>query len=194
MLSFGANCAFSYDYSKVTDDHRIIAALKVFETTDSKDALERVFAKDSKGRYTKILFYDLGMVCFEYKKHFAAYCTDDFGDSVILIHSKYRNSPKEALAAVIAHESTHKIEAQMATKNPSKTALKTNLSEEIEATLNEVRQWNKSLVNKPELRESNDDTLIQRLNNLAMIYNHSGDRAISENIVNNSFYKEQLKL
>lgn len=178
LLILSANSTYAYDFKKVTDDERIVSALKVLENTDSKDTLERVFQKDKNGKYVQIIFYDLGMISYNYKNHYAMTSRDNFGDKHIIINAKYRNSPKEALAALIAHESCHGADAA-------------TLNEEINATVTEAMQWVKSITLNPELQESTNP-LIQRLNNLCKLYNADGESAISQKITSNEFYKSQL--
>lgn len=184
MLFFGANfaCAydFKYDFNRVTNDERIAAALKVLENTGSTESLKNIFQKNN-GKYTRIIFYDLGMISSAYKNHYAMTCKDNFGEKNIIINAKYRNSSKEALAALIAHESIHSGE------NP-------NLEEEIQATVNEANQWNKSLAQNPKLRDD-ASPLIQRLNNLSELYGNGGEEgvnAISQKITKNEFYRDQF--
>lgn len=181
MFNFCVNPAQAYDFRKITDDSRIVSALSVLEETGSTEALDRVFTKDKNNKYTQIMFYDLGMISFEYKKHFAMTSTDNFGENYILINTKYKNAPKEALAALIAHESSHRLD-------------KADLNEEIVATVNEVKQWNKSLANNPELGANSDDLLLKRLNNLSKIYNEDGVKAINRQIADNPFYQSELRL
>lgn len=178
MLLLSVNSAFCYDFKRATDDSRIVSALKVLEETHSGSVLESIFNKDKKGRCTQIIFYNLGMVSYEYKKHYAMTSTDNFGQNYIMINSKYRNAPKEALAALIAHESFHKLE-------------KADLKEEIGATVVEAIQWKKSTQLNPALKDS-DDPLIKRLNNLVKLYDENGESAINKNITDNEFYKVNL--
>lgn len=178
VLFFGINSASAHDFKKLSDDSRIVSALQVLKDTESFDTLESLFARDKKGNYTKVIFYDLGMISYEYKKHYAMACKDNFGENYIMISAKYRNAPKEALAALIAHEATHKLE-------------KATLNEEISATLTEVKQWNKSLTINPALKDS-DNGLVKRLNNLYELYNKDGEEAISQKIIGNGFYKAQF--
>ena len=177
-LLLSVNCAFCFDFKKVTDDTRIVAALKVLEETGSNSVLESVFKRDKKGRFVQIIFYDLGMISYQYKNHFAMTSTDNFGENYIIINSKYRNAPKEALAALIAHESCHKLP-------------RADLKEEIYATTTETLQWIKSTKVNPSLKEI-DDPVIKRLNKLAKLYEEDGENAISESILGNGFYKVNL--
>jgi len=178
VLFLGINSACAHDFKKISDDSRIILALQVLKSTESSDTLESLFTRDKKGNYTKIIFYDLGMISYEYKKHYAMACKDNFGENYIIISTKYRNAPKEALAALIAHEAAHRLE-------------KATLDEEVSATLAEVKQWNKSLAVNSALKDS-DNELVKRLNNLCELYNKDGEKAISQKITGNGFYKAQF--
>ena len=179
VLFVFVNCANAYNYRKVTDDDRIVAALKVLEDTNSQETLERIFNNSAK-HPVQIIFYDLGMISYEYKNHFATVSDDNFGDVYIIIHTAYRNAPKEALAALIAHEAVH-------LAYPTE-----NIDNEVKATSAEALQWSKCLAKYPNLKFDSTNLLIARLNGLVEIYNTAGAEGIDKKITSNPFYAEHF--
>lgn len=182
MLIFAANSAQAYEFKKISSDARIVAALEVLNQTQSFDTLNSLYhGKDNK--VVKVVFYELSMLSYEYKDHYAAASTDNFGDNYILINSKYKNSPPEALAALIAHEATHKLE-------------KATFQEELLATTNEAIQWGKCLQLNPSLKNLDETQylLIKRLNGLSKAYIDAGNTnsLIAQKIEANPFYQKQL--
>lgn len=163
------------DFSQISDDSKIVSALNVLETVGSNDVLTRL-EKSS----TKVMFYDLTLMSYSYAKHFAVASTDENGNNYILINEKFKSSPKEAIACLIAHESVHQL--------PQAT-----LDEEVMATTVEAQHWLK-LKSIADSSISNDLTV--RLDKLAKLYSVStpGENLIKISIANNSFYQQQLAM
>lgn len=175
LFVLSVNQAFAYNLNNFSDDSKVVAALEVLENTGNTDVFDRLEKSEAK-----IMFYDLTLMSFSYAKHYAVSSTDENGNNYILINEKFRNSPKEAIACLIAHESVHML--------PQAT-----LDEEVRATTREAQCWIQ-LKNKAEGSYSND--LVTRLNKLAMLYGNStpSQDLIRISISNNSFYQQQLAL
>ena len=120
------------------------------------------------------MFYDLTMIDYSYANHYAVASTDENGENFILINSKFQNSPKEAIACLIAHESVHVL--------PQAT-----MAEEVQATTVEVQTWLKVRANVT----NTNDKLVQREMKLADNYEADNNR-IAQAIASNSFYQAQL--
>lgn len=162
--------------NKYSDNSKIISALEVLQTINEND----VFTRLDRGSI-KIMFYDLSLIDFSYAKHYAVSSTDENGNNFILINERYQNAPVEAIASLIAHESVHILP-------------QANLDEEVQATTKEARTWIK-LQNRVS-SASNDNELVKRENNLAMMYkaSTSGNNLIKNSIEGNSFYQRQLAM
>ena len=171
VLIFGAQTANAYDLNKMTDNQTILSALKTLENNNQTDVLARIEKNN-----VQIMFYDLTLISLSYAKHYAVASTDENGDNYILINSNLINSPKEALACLIAHESVH--ELQHAT-----------YEEEVKATTTEAQTW--ELLKDGVSAKYNNDVLVKRLNTLLLIKG-AGQNNIAKAIAQNSFYKEQL--
>lgn len=169
IMFLGVNQAQAANVSKYSDDYKVQAALTVLENIGSND----VFTRLDKNQ-VKIMFYDLTMIDYSYANHYAVASTDENGENFILINSKFQNSPKEAIACLIAHESVHVL--------PQAT-----MAEEIQATTVEAQTWLKVRANVT----NTNDKLVQREMKLADNYEADNNR-IAQAIASNSFYQAQL--
>lgn len=169
IMFLGVNQAQAANVSKYSDDYKVQAALTVLENIGSND----VFTRLDKNQ-VKIMFYDLTMIDYSYANHYAVASTDENGENFILINSKFQNSPKEAIACLIAHESVHVL--------PQAT-----MAEEVQATTVEVQTWLKVRANVT----NSNDKLVQREMKLADNYEADNNR-IAQAIASNSFYQAQL--
>lgn len=169
IMFLGVNQAQAANVSKYSDDYKVQAALTVLENIGSNDVFTRLDKKQ-----VKIMFYDLTMIDYSYANHYAVASTDENGENFILINSKFQNSPKEAIACLIAHESVHVL--------PQAT-----MAEEIQATTVEAQTWLKVRANVTDT----NDKLVQREMKLADNYEADNNR-IAQAIASNSFYQAQL--
>lgn len=169
IMFLGVNQAQAANVSKYSDDYKVQAALTVLENIGSND----VFTRLDKNQ-VKIMFYDLTMIDYSYANHYAVASTDENGENFILINSKFQNSPKEAIACLIAHESVHVL--------PQAT-----MAEEIQATTVDAQTWLKVRANVTDT----NDKLVQREMKLADNYEADNNR-IAQAIASNSFYQAQL--
>lgn len=173
-LLFNIQAANAYNLNSMTDDSKIMAALKVLNDNNQTATLTRI--EKSKA---KIIFYDLTLISFSYAKHYAVASVDEYGDNYILINSNLKSSPKEALACLIAHESVHQL--------PTAT-----FDEEVLATTTEARTW-MLLKDKVSDAQYSNDRLVKRLNNLVSM-EEKDKNLIAKAISENSFYQNQLSL
>ena len=174
IFFLGINQAQAADFSRYTDDYKVQAALGVLENIGSNDVFTRLNQNNMK-----IMFYDLSSIDYSYSNHYAVASTDENGENYILINEKFKNSPKEAIACLIAHESVHVLP-------------KATLEEEVRATTTEVQTWFK-VCDKVAV---SDDKLVQREMRLADNYKLStpNNNTIANAIASNSFYKSQFNL
>lgn len=175
ILMFSISTSYCTRLQDVSNDAKIFMALKVLEQTNNQTALKTIKNK----KHLKIIFYSLSLLSHSYKDHYALATSDGNGTDYILINSKYKNTPKEALSSLIAHELTHKL-------------AQTTLEEEIQAWMNETKQWIECKKLNPKLSELNEGNhpLVERLNKLEKLYNeaHKKSTLIVKLIKNNSAY------
>ena len=174
ILCLGVSQAQAADFSKYSNDYKVKAALEVLENIGSND----VFARLNQNKM-KIMFYDLSSIDYSYSNHYAVASTDENGENYILINEKFKNSPKEAIACLIAHESVHVLP-------------KATLEEEVRATTTEVQTWLKVA----DRVSNSNDKLVQREMKLADNYRLStpSNNTIANAIASNSFYRNQFGL
>lgn len=175
ILFMFANQSFAYNVNHFSTDDKILAALSVLNQTNADEVFEKLAEKS-----VKIMFYDLTMIDYSFSKDYAITSVDTMGNRYILINSRYKNSQKEALACLIAHESFH-------TKNVA------TLSEEIQCTQIEAKYWH---ILKNQMSDKSSNELTTRLDKLEGLYMASdkNNNRIAECIINNSFYKNQLAI
>ncbi|MCD8377382.1 MAG: hypothetical protein LUB59_01190 [Candidatus Gastranaerophilales bacterium] len=173
MLLFSSTCAYSCNIKNFSQDDDIRAALRLLKNIGA----EEVFVNLQENS-VKIIFYDLSLIDFSYRNHFAVNSIDNWGERYILINSKFRNASKEEIACLIAHESFHK----------SKRA---TMEEETLATQKEAYYW--SILKVPGKLYA-DTSLGKRLNKLVCLYNDSTEETnlIEKKILNSKFYQSQL--
>lgn len=175
IFVLSVNSAQASNVNSISNDSKVLAALNVLERIGSNDVISRL-EKSS----TQVIFYDLTLISYSYSKHYAIASTDENGNNVILINEKFRNSPKEEIACLIAHESVHQLS-------------QATLDEEVRATTTEAQTWIKL---KDSVNCATSDDLMVRLNKLAMMYNAStpSQNLIKASIMGNSFYQTQLAM
>lgn len=175
LLVLCTNQVMAGSFNRYSDDSKIISALEVLQNIGANDVFERLNQTS-----TKIIFYDLSLIDFYYANHYAIASTDNYGDNYILINERFKNSPKEAVACLIAHESVHQL--------PQAT-----LDEEVRATTLEAQTWIKV---KSTMASNINNPLINRLNTLAVMYKQStpNQNLIKKSIAENSFYQKQLAM
>lgn len=171
MLFLSVNATYAYDIKEMSDNTKLLSALKILEENKQTDVLERL-----NKHKIKIIFYDLSLISYAYSKHYALASTDEYGDNYILINSNLSTSPKEALACLIAHESVHELDHA-------------TYEEEVKATTTEAQTW---LILKDKVSSKyENDILVKRLNNLLTMH-ENGNNLIAKAISNNTFYQKQL--
>lgn len=161
--------------NQFTNDYKLIASLKLLE----KIGAEEIFQNLAENT-VKIEFYDLSLMAYSYRNHYAISGINNLGERFILINTRYYKCSIEEIACLIAHESCHK--SDIAT-----------LAEETIATETEAKYWLKLKQPKKVYKKTN---LLERLDELAELYKDSTDdnNKIKEQIADSEFYKKQLAL
>ena len=173
MMLFCSTCAYSWNIRSFSQDEDIISALRLLKNIGAEEVFENL-----EENSVKIIFYDLSLIDYSYRNHYAINSVDNWGERYILINSKYKNASKEEIACLIAHESFHK-------------SNKATMSEETLATQKEAYYW--SILKVPG-KFYEKTSLASRLNNLVCLYNESSEGAnlIEMKIQNSKFYQSQL--
>ncbi len=172
LFVLSINTAFAANVNSYSQDAKIRSALALLDKNGAVEVFDNLdFQK------AQVMFYDFSLISFSQAKHYAMKAKNG-NKNYILINSRYKNAPVEAVACLIAHESFHKLP-------------KATFEEEVTATTQEAAYWMK-LGNKS--KDYGDDPLVSRLNGLSDLYSASGGRnnLIKEKIANSSFYQTQL--
>lgn len=173
MVLFCTASVYSWNIKSFSQDEDIRAALRLLENIGAEEVFENL-----QENSVKIIFYDLSLINYSFRNHYAINSVDNWGERYILINSKYKNASKEEIACLIAHESFHKAD-------------RATLAEETLATRKEAYYW--SILKVPGKFYPNS-SLANRLNNLVCLHNDSdnGNDLIEMKIRNSKFYQSQL--
>ncbi len=173
MMLFCSTCAYSWNIRSFSQDEDIRDALRLLENIGAEEVFDNL-----QENSVKIIFYDLSLINFSYRNHYAINSVNNWGERYILINSKYKNASREEIACLIAHESFHK-------------SNKATLAEETLATQKEAYYW--SILKVPG-KFYPSTSLAKRLNNLVCLHNESdnGNDLIEMKIRNSRFYQSQL--
>ena len=174
-LFISVSPALAYNMNHFTKDFKVSDALVLLERAGADEVFDNL-----QENSVKIMFYDLSLLSYSYRYHYAINGENNMGERYILINTRYKNCSTEEIACLIAHESCHK--AKVAT-----------LAEETLATQTEAKYWLKL---KKTNKVYNESDLKDRLDNLAYLYSHSdkNNNKIEERIANSDFYRSQLSL
>ena len=173
MMLFCSTCAYSWNIRSFSQDEDIRDALRLLENIGAEEVFDNL-----QENSVKIIFYDLSLINFSYRNHYAINSVNNWGERYILINSKYKNASREEIACLIAHESFHK-------------SNKATMAEETLATQKEAYYW--SILKVPG-KFYPSTSLAKRLNNLVCLHNESdnGNDLIEMKIRNSRFYQSQL--
>ncbi len=162
LLSF-SNSVLAADFTANTKQPVLTAALERLEAMNNRKVLNVIQGQNSTGRPIKIMFRDMATMGYGTCEAVTAKTND--GRLVILISSKYKTAPVEAVACLIAHESVH--------HENTKT-----YEEEVRAWTTEVQTWVAFTNANPSLKAS-DSKLVKRLNYLSKLYVKDGNQNTS---------------
>ena len=172
LFVLSINSAFAANVNGYSQDAKIRSALNLLNENNAVEVFDNLDYQK-----VQIMFHDFTMISFSYSKHYAMKAVSG-NKNYILINSRYKNAPVEAIACLIVHESFHKLS-------------KATFEEEVTATTQEAIYWMR-LGNKNKYND--DDPVVVRLNNLSSLYAASGGQSnlIRDRIANSSFYQSQL--
>lgn len=173
IFAVGINPAFATDYSAVTDDAKIEKAMNMLEIANGQKTINAIVNKN-----VKVMFFDLAEISVKYENAHAMATKDDSGRDYILINTKHRNAPAEAIACLLAHEATHQL-------------AQTTMAEEIQAWTNEAEQWSNFKALNPSMNYKGE--LVDRLNRLETMYSNSNASTIAMAVKTNSNYANLKK-
>lgn len=167
------------DYSKVTKDPKIIAALNMMYGTVGEWSREAILGNNISGKPIKVEFRDLSAISSAYASFDALGWRVSKKKLKIFINARHRNAPPEALACLLSHEAIHQDE-------------QSSITEETFGWLFEASEWIQQKDRNPELKnpDMNIYPLVQRENKLQKLYEDGGytDRFIRKAVSSNAGY------
>jgi len=170
--------AFAADYSANTRDPVIYSAITLTKTMN--DSVVKVLAGENSTHQTIFVqFANLSELSYEYMNADAVTVIGEDGRMKIYIDKSLANSPPEAIACLLEHETTH---------NDSISSIE----EEVVAWTKEATAWSYFTQKKPALANLDETKypLVDRLNYLSGLYKQSGrtSSAIRQEILSNGVY------
>lgn len=126
-------------YKKNTDDFNVIQALELLKDTTGEYSRRAILGSNLTSKPIKIEFKDLSQINQAYA-NFDALGWKKGGKLYIYINQKHKDAPKEALAALLAHEAIHQDELN-------------SLNEETYAWTLEAAVWTQLSEDNPELEK-----------------------------------------
>lgn len=175
------NLVRTVNYSSVTDNPRIIQALKLMNGTTGEWSQKAILGKNLSGKPIKVMFKDLALLSPSYRDFDALGWKEKNGQLKIFINNKHRNAPPEALACLLCHEAIHQDR-------------KSSITEETYGWTFEAVEWIQLKKKNPSLSDPalNIHPLVLRMNKLEKMYIDGGctDREIRKSVSGNPGYRD----
>ncbi len=167
-------------YKFITKDKKIVNALNLLEKSPQKWVIDVLKGENPHGEIIQVKFFKLSSISPKFKNYEALFCQDNWGQYIILINSKNKKAPVEAIASLLSHEAVHQDKDN-------------SIEEEITAWTNEAITWSYLKKQNPKLSSENmkKHKLVRRLNKLEKMYLSANktSKYIQKAVVNNSAYK-----
>ncbi len=172
FLSVNLNIAFALDYSRISTNQKIVAALDALNSINRRDVISILNGNNATRKPIRVMFRDLAM--FNYEDAEAVTARTKNNGLVIYISSEHRGASPECIACLIAHESQHH------------TYTNTR-AEELRAWISEAQAWNE-FVKKDKTLLTATEPLAKRENVIAKIRTKAGVSGIQKLIATNPVY------
>ena len=171
-IFIGVQASFGLDYSKISTNAKITAALDKLETINRRDVISILNGNNATRQPIRVLFRDLSI--YGYKDCEAVTMPTRNGGLIIYISSEHKNASPECIACLLAHESQHH-------------QFTNSFQEELRAWVSETQAWNELTKRNKDLLTSKEP-LAKRENYIAKIRNKSGVEGIEKVIATNPVY------
>lgn len=174
LFCIDIQAASAVDYSKISTNAKITAALDSLYSINRKDVIAILNGNNATKKPIRVMFRDLAM--FGYEDAEAITAPTKNNGLVIYISSEHRGASPECIACLLAHESQHH------------TFTNTRM-EELRAWISETQAWSEFTKRNQKLSESNEP-LAKRENVIAKIKAKGGVQGIQKLIATNPVYAE----
>lgn len=164
------------EYSRVTKEQNVMEALEMLKGTPGNFSRNAILGDNLSGKAVKIEYKNLSEIN-EIYTNFDALGWKKGNKLYIFINPKHQDAPKEALAALLAHEALHQDELN-------------SINEETYAWTLEAAVWTYLVEDNPEI-EKISHPLIQRENLLKQLFVRGNytDEYIRKSILTNPGYQ-----
>lgn len=152
-LFFSCNIGHAGDYTNITKNTEITAALQALENIGKGDVIAILNGKNATGFPIRVMFRDLTI--YGASNCEALTTKTQSGKVVIYINAEHKGAPSEAIACLIAHESQHH-------------TMTNTRAEETRAWMKEVSTWN-SFVRRDRTVMLSKHPLVKRENYIAKL-------------------------
>lgn len=168
----GVELAFALDYSSISTNPKITAALDALVTINRRDVISILYGNNATKKPIRVMFRDLAVYgCSDCE---ALTTPTKSGGLVIYINQEHRGARAECIACLLAHESQHHTFTNTA-------------AEELRAWISETQAWNEFLKRNKELANSTEP-LAKRENYISKLRAKSGVQGIQKLIAANPVY------
>ncbi len=171
-LFIGVQDSFAIDYSRISNNAKIVKALTALESINRKDVIAILYGRNATRKPIRVMFRDLNVYGAQGCEAMTTKTKN--GGLVIYISAEHKGASPECIACLIAHESQHH------TFTNSKT-------EELRAWISETQAWNELTKRNKSLLTSNEP-LAKRENYIAKLRSNNGVQGIKKLIATNPIY------
>ncbi len=171
-LVFGSSQCFALDYSKISTNTKIVAALNALEGINRRDVIAILYGHNATKKPIRVMFRDFAL--FGYQDCEAVTIQTKNNGLVIYINSEHKGASPECIACLIAHESQHHTYTN-------------SRQEELRAWISESQAWNELTKRNRALLTSNEP-LAKRENYIAKLRTKNGIVGIQKLIASNPVY------
>ena len=172
-LFIGVQESFALDYSKISTNAKIVAALNTLDEIHRRDVIAILYGHNATKKPIRVMFRDLAM--YGYKDCEALTIPTKNNGLVIYINAEHKGASPECIACLIAHEAQHH------TFTNSK-------QEELRAWISETQAWNE-MVKRNKTLATSTEPLAKRENYIAKIRTKAGVAGIQKIIASNPVYQ-----
>ena len=172
-LVFGFQSTFALDYSTITKNPKIIAALDSLDSINRRDVIAILYGRNNTKKPIRVMFRNLSVYGCDDCEALTMKTRD--GGLVIYINEQHKGASPECIACLLAHESQH---------HP----FTNSKSEELRAWISETQAWNELTKRNKSLAYSTEP-LAKRENYIAKIRANSGVAGIEKIIASNPVYQ-----
>lgn len=164
-------------YRRSTKDERLIKAAETLKGTVGDYSRRAILGENLTGKPIKVEFKDLSTINPKYAD-FDALGWKQRGRLNIFINIKHQNAPKEALAAVLAHEAIHQDELN-------------SINEETYCWTLEAAVWTQLTEDDPSLQDISHQ-LVDRENTIKKLFVKGGytNKYIRKSVLSNAGYQD----